>query len=114
MSPSSTFNESQFRYLCDVIADERHDQIEEHGDGAHTPLEWQSILLEEVGELAKLCTRQYVPPLPDDEYMATVTPNLMKRELVQIAAVAVAWWQQLDNEETEREAQRAVEKVVAP
>lgn len=71
------------------ILAERVRQDQKWGEQNHPPIEWLAILSEEVGELAKEVNEQHWRERPD---------SLMKlrAELVQVAAVAVAWLECLD------------------
>jgi len=57
-----------------------------------TDLEWQSILLEEVGEAAMIVTKKDVRPATDDIPLA-----LLREEVVQVAAVALRWLAAIDH-----------------
>jgi hypothetical protein len=57
-------------------------------------LEWQSILLEEVGEAASLVTKGSVRPATDP-YL-TDHPEELRGEIVQVAAVAIRWIDAID------------------
>jgi NTP pyrophosphatase (non-canonical NTP hydrolase) len=77
------------RYVLELVAAERQRQDDKWGDqsGNH-PFEWMSILMEEVGELAEAINEtcfqtQHVKPDRGG-------PDAIRREAVQVAAVAVA------------------------
>lgn len=63
----------------DLIAAERAEQDRKWGEQNHTDLYWLGILMEEVGEAAKAC----IEP--------NATRNQLRMELIQAAAVIVAW-----------------------
>ena len=56
-------------------------------------LEWQSILLEEVGEAAMLVTKMGVRPVTDPD----ILPEQLREEVVQVAAVALRWVAAIDH-----------------
>ena len=82
-------------YLSDIfedVSDEGQRAREKFGEQGHlTDLEWQSILLEEVGEAAMLVTKGSVRPATD-----SIDPKQLRAELVQIAAVTMRWIRTLD------------------
>jgi len=79
------------RVLAD-IADERARQEEKWGDqSGHPYLLWNAILGEEVGEVSRVLLEHWNTHLPD-----TSAANQLRAELVQIAAVAVAWVETID------------------
>lgn len=77
-----------------VIRDKRLRRDKKWGEQNHHNLCWLAILVEEVGELSKQLIEQ-----PD------LVP-LDKAELVQVAAVAVAWLQCLERNEEKRRRRR--------
>ena len=62
--------------IYDDIEAERRRQDEEWGIQTHSPVAWFTILVEEVGEVAKA--------------LLSESPSEWRRELVQVAAVVVA------------------------
>ena len=72
-----------------AILRERRDQDDKWGEQNHPPLHWLAILTEEVGELAKEVNEHYWREQRD-------TLTKLRAELVQVAAVAVAWLECLD------------------
>lgn len=77
--------------LTDIV-DERHRQDELYGRQSHPPLAWLAILMEEVGEVSKeVCEHHF-------QYKGDQKERLlrMRKELVQVAAVAVAMIESLD------------------
>lgn len=66
---------------------ERAKQDAKWGEQNHPDLEWFAILMEEVGEAAQCISEVHINPTDkSDEYY-----DLLEYELIQIAAVAVAW-----------------------
>ncbi len=74
---------SQRPVLASVMH-ERLQQDEKWGVQNHSDLAWLAVLAEEFGEAAQVVVESSVPP------DARPSPNL-ERELVQVAAVAIAW-----------------------
>lgn len=91
-----------FRPLDNTMADVLNDIAEETKRASDkfgpqfgiSDLEWQSVLLEEVGEAAKNVTKMFVGPVAEDP---GVMPADLRAEVVQIAAVAARWVHALDN-----------------
>ena len=73
-----------------AVLAERMRQDEKWGEQNHSPLKWLAILMEEVGEVSKAILES-----PDVEK----TTDEMKEEIVQVAAVALCWIEQLWREE---------------
>jgi len=71
------------------ILRERCAQDAKWGEQNHPPLQWLAILTEEVGELAKEVNEHHWREQPN-------TLTKLRAELVQVAAVAVAWLECLD------------------
>lgn len=71
------------------ILAERVRQDQKWGEQNHPPIEWLAILTEEVGELAKEVNEHRWRERPD-------SLAKLRAELVQVAAVAVAWLECLD------------------
>ena len=65
----------------DMVRDEREYQDAKWGPQQHSPVMWLAILSEEVGEVAGAALRHHWDDVSPDEYV---------RELIQVAAVAVA------------------------
>ena len=63
---------------------ERGEQITKWGNQSHIHFKWMAILSEEVGEAAQEILHGH--------------RSRLRRELIQVAAVAVAWIEQLDSE----------------
>lgn len=82
MKPSSVYNE---------IQDERKRQDEKWGEQNHEPPDWLMILGEEVGEVNKAALETHFGDIKDwSEY---------RKELIQVAAVAVSMIESLDRNE---------------
>lgn len=74
------------------VLDERLRQDARWGEQNHDPLGWLAILAEEFGEVAAEVTKACVPPVGDrDAHLAK-----LRGELIQTAAVAVAFVECLD------------------
>ncbi|MCP4439623.1 MAG: hypothetical protein GY810_11830 [Aureispira sp.] len=78
--------------ILSQIQAERQRQLEKWGEQNHSPIEWCAILGEEVGEVNKAALESHFkhPNADIEEY---------RKELVQVAAVAVAMLQSLDRNE---------------
>lgn len=78
--------------ILNKIQVERQRQLEKWGEQNHSPIEWCAILGEEVGEVNKAALEWHFkhPNADIEEY---------RKELVQVAAVAVAMLQSLDRNE---------------
>lgn len=74
------------------IDDERLRQDVKWGEQNHSDLYWLGILVEEVGELS----RRIIERKCDDLLRERKCDDLLREELVQCAAVAVAWLECLD------------------
>ena len=83
------------RTIHDIL-DERQRQIEKFGKQDYSTLEWHAVFAEECGEVSKLVCKQECPPHspPDDE--------AIRAELVQVAAVSIAWIEALDRKKKRR------------
>lgn len=75
------------------IADERRRQDEKWGEQNRPPIDWVSILTEEVGELAHEVNELSFGVKPDATSGAAEIEAKLRAELVQCAAVCVAWLQ---------------------
>ena len=71
------------------VADERYRQDAKWGVQNHHPLSWLAILSEEVGEYAMNVCKSEVVPQPEP-FARRSLAMAARRELVQVAAVAVA------------------------
>ncbi len=84
--------DTPYRIIDEILA-ERERQDEKWGpDRTLHPLYWLAILTEEVGEAAKATIEPNPPRSIDTE---------MRREVVQVAASAVAWLEAMDRAEEE-------------
>ena len=72
-----TIHEHAMMIVLNEVAEERERQDAKWGEQNHDPAIWLAILAEEFGEIGK----EVLEPEPTDNY---------RRELVQLAAVAVA------------------------
>ena len=70
------------------VAVERIKQDAKWGEQNHDHLAWLAILAEEFGEVGECVTKACVPPIGND---ADQWLDLLEYELVQVAAVCVAW-----------------------
>ena len=77
--------------IIDQILYERSMQDEKWGEQNHNPVEWMSILMEEVGEASKEALENHFNP---------DTTNLCKyrHEMIQVAAVALSMIECLDRD----------------
>jgi NTP pyrophosphatase (non-canonical NTP hydrolase) len=71
------------RAVLDEVDRERSNQDKKWGEQNHPNLYWLGILMEEVGETAKA--------LIEDGHLLQI-----RGELIQVAAVAVAWVEKID------------------
>lgn len=78
------------KMIFEHIADERIRQYAKWGPQYHDDSIWGMILMEEVGEVAK----SIVDSLNKADHKAHLAD--MKKEIVQVAAVAVAWLECLE------------------
>lgn len=69
------------------VHEERKSQDDKWGEQNHSPLEWLSILTEEVGEVARGINNAHFGGASYDNY---------REELIQVAAVAAAAVESLD------------------
>ncbi len=94
------------------ILKERKRQFALWGDQEHTSLEWLAILMEEVGESAT-----DVMKLPDfgeevqdlSRYFTKEDTEKLEGELVQVAAVCVAWLEDIRRNRIEKETPTEIE-----
>ena len=80
--------------ISEKIARERRKQIEKWGIQNHHPLKWLAILVEEVGEAAEMCNELTPVLLP--KWKSQELNAKLEKELVQTAAVCVAWLESLE------------------
>jgi len=84
--------------VLDDVSDEADSARAKFGDQFHlTDLEWQSVLLEEVGEAARILTQRDVPPVSTHPQVDGWTDADLRAEVVQIAAVAARWMAAIDD-----------------
>lgn len=79
------------------IAEERLRQTEKWGEQNHSPIEWISILTEEVGEVAKEAHEFHFGVRATTE-MIEEKLQMYRKEMVQVAAVAVQAIECLDRQ----------------
>lgn len=87
------------KFTSDILEDiraERFRQDEKWGVQDHGSLLWNAILGEEVGEVSKCLLEISWAKTPEE---AQRLFDHLKEELVQVAAVAVAWHESLDRYE---------------
>lgn len=90
---------SRQQHIFNLIALERLRQDELFAEGAvieNDPFLWMAVLTEEVGEVAREVTGR----TPLDRY--TPKSNGLHKELIQVAAVAVAWLESIERHAEER------------
>ena len=85
--------------MSDVLAEvaqERDRQDAKWGQQNHSPAGWLAVLVEEVGEAAQQIAQGWVEPITSEpaEYLAN-----LRRELIQVAASAVAFIECLDRQD---------------
>lgn len=83
--------------LSDVL-DERQRQNEKWGEQNHSPLEWIAILTEEVGEVAKEAHEFHFGVRGTTE-MIEEKLRMYRKEMIQVAAVAVQAIECLDRKQ---------------
>ena len=76
--------------VASCIFQERVKQDTKWGEQNHQDTEWASILMEEVGEAAECVNKSCIGPIEDEEEAAEYR-GLLEIELIQVAAVAIAW-----------------------
>lgn len=84
--------------VLDEVQDERRRQVSKWGQQDHTPMEWIAILTEEVGEAAKEALEHHWNGVHYQHPTREVLERYRK-EMVQVAAVAVAAIESLDRNE---------------
>lgn len=119
--------------IIEEVRKERESQNEKWGEQNHTPIEWLGILSEEVGEVSReVVDHHFKYPIktpngnyiPADEDTQAERMASYRKELVQVAAVAIQMVECLDRENKEAEIQKKkneklrlfdfVEKFVQP
>ena len=83
--------------VTDEVQDERRKQDKKWGPQSHAPIEWIAILGEEFGEASKEALEHHWAGkhYPVDEFRLI----RLRAELIQVAAVAVAFVESLDRNE---------------
>lgn len=82
----------------DIVA-ERAAQFRKWGHQHYTPERWLAILLEEIGEAAEQVVIGGFPDQSPDTL--TAAKISLEQELIQVAAVVVAWLEDIDRAATE-------------
>jgi NTP pyrophosphatase (non-canonical NTP hydrolase) len=90
----STLNKTRLDYLFE-ITEERDNQNKKWGIQNHTPIEWTAILMEEVGEVSKEALEYHFKKF----YPDTGQLQRYEKELIQVAAVALAMLESLQRNE---------------
>lgn len=106
---SYTVTNPQREFIIDRIRDERNRQLGKWGVQHHTPAEWVSIAIEELGEAAERGNKAGVEPIGDKDPQLQLAAML--RELVQVAAVCVAAFEDLSEQSPEITSRR-VERLL--
>jgi NTP pyrophosphatase (non-canonical NTP hydrolase) len=75
--------------IFEEISAERKRQDDKWGIQDHSPLVWVGVITEEVGEVAKAVIDSYIPEMKQI-CQAELLINGYRRELIQVAAVAVS------------------------
>ncbi len=78
--------------ILEAIKQERMLQDEKWGEQNHKPIEWVAILTEEVGEVSKEALENHFSKY----YKDTNKLANYRKELIQVAAVAIAMIESLD------------------
>jgi hypothetical protein len=83
--------------VLDEVREQRKEQDRLWGRPERTDSEWVSALTEEIGEVATAANRvgKDAPANPNFEFL--------RAELIQVAAVAVAWIEDIDSRNTEND-----------
>jgi len=95
VSPSSTSDVAMTAETALVLSDVNHErrrQVRKWGEQHHDDAWWCVIEMEELGEVAKEVFDGYSLGSNDPNYVAR-----LREELVQVAAVAVAWVEDIDS-----------------
>lgn len=88
------------RDILAEVAQERVRQNNKFGPQNHSPMEWLPILMEEVGEAAKAALEPHFQAKGyADKYDGTMNLFEFRKEMIQVAAVAVAMVESLDRNE---------------
>lgn len=88
--------------VLEEVAEERQSQDDKWGEQNHTPSRYFDILMEEVGEVAKALVEAQAYTDQDDCISAHNWWTEYRKELVHVAAVAVAMVESFDREEDQR------------
>lgn len=78
------------------IDNERENQLARWGQQQHSAAHWLAIAGEEFGEVAQRVCRADIPPIGDIDRRRELRE--LRHELVQLAAVCVAWLEHLDDD----------------
>jgi hypothetical protein len=78
------------KLACTDVLSERRTQHAKWGVQRHSWPEWISILTEEVGEAAERANQAHWPPPRMTDQVRTIALDELRLELIQVAAVAVA------------------------
>jgi NTP pyrophosphatase (non-canonical NTP hydrolase) len=89
-----TLNKIQDYYI-EAIKGERVNQVNKWGVQNHTPIEWLAILTEEVGEVSKEALEYHFKKF----YPENGQLQRYEKELIQVAAVALAMLESLQRNE---------------
>jgi len=84
----------QLDYLFE-ITEERENQVKKWGVQNHSPIEWLAILMEEVGEVSREALEYHFHKF----YQDTGQLERYEKELIQVAAVALAMLESLSRNE---------------
>ena len=84
----------QLDFLFD-ITQERENQVKKWGVQNHSPVEWLAILMEEVGEVSREALEYHFHKF----YKADGQLERYEKELIQVAAVALAMLESLSRNE---------------
>lgn len=79
--------------ILDAVVRERNQQDKKWDIQNHTVLKWQTILAEEAGEVAKVCNE--IHPTGTRSTHLYANKHALQEELIQTAAVCVAWLERL-------------------
>lgn len=86
-------NKSKLESILNKIKDERVRQDFNWGEHHHIDLKWLAILGEEFGEVAECCNED--TPTGPRLWSEHECKKQLKKELIQVAAVCVAWLESL-------------------
>ena len=96
-------------YILKQVRNERDNQVKTFGDKRpYSNLDWFAIFGEEYGEVASDVVKREVPPEADnsDERQKNI-----REELIQCAAVCVAWIEAIDNNDIVDVPRETMEKL---